>query len=448
MSVEFICSCVYLILYYIRPHEWMWIVKDIKAVQLTTFVGLVAIIKRPGFRTSQLLRTPHDYLVLAFYVFIVITSDDWWETLNRLKPVFLFYLVIVFAIKNWDLLERYLTWWVIILLATCALSLLQLVGVDPMGSFYYTNGYMKGRMILNNSVLNNPNALGHSVVSAIPLVYYLWIWKRPIFVRIPSMFMVLLPALTVFNTQSKGSYLAGTFTILVGGLYKRHWVLQLAVLFFVSGAGVYLIKKLPRMDEFDKDEGGIQGRETAFAFGYYLVTEKEPLVGVGYKNYYDVMSHELGFAIATHSSYNEIGSTLGQIGMGFYFGILYLNLRVLFIAKVQSIQQERILRLLVILILSFCVSACVIDWAFNATFFYLAAVSSVFHRLMYRQEEQMHMDAHNNLLNLTDNTTDSGDNSIEPVNYWNKLRWYDYIIVFIIVKGFLKLWEYAIEVDF
>ena len=349
------------------------------------------------------------------------------------------------------------------LLFTCAVALMQLVGIDPMGSYDVTSGYMKGRMILNNSILNNPNALGHTVVPAIPLVYYLCIWKRPVFVKIPSFFLILLPAFTVFNTQSKGSYLAGSFTLLVGGLYKRHWVLQLAVLFFVSGAGIFLIKKLPRMDEFDKDEGGIQGRETAFAFGYYLVTERNPYKGVGYKNYYDVMNEELGFGIATHGSYNEVGSTLGQIGMCIYFGILYLNVRVLLIAKVSTVQQERILRLLVILILSFCVSACVIDWAFNATFFYLAAASSVFHRLMYQQQVEIAVEAHEDKLRIEHehrvstasynvhegaNLESDQEETEVRVRYWNKIRWYDCLIAFLLVKISLRLWEFAIEIDF
>lgn len=467
MPLESICACVYLFLYFIRPHEWLALVEILKPVQLTTIISGIAIFNRnSGFRRSMFVQTPHDKVILVFFLYIIFTADDWWGTFNRLKPVLLFYFVIVLALRNWDLLEKYLTWWVIVLLMTCTLALLQLVGFDPMGSLYWTQGYMKGRMVLNNSILSNPNALGHTVVPAIPLVYYLWIWKRPIFVKIPSFFFLLLPAFTVFNTQSKGSYLAGSATLLLGGLYKRHWVLQLAVIFFVSGAGIYLIKKLPRMDEFEKDEGGIQGRETAFSYGYYIITEKAPWTGVGYKNYASSMQADLGFFIATHGSYNEVGSTLGRIGMYLYLGIIYLNLRVLIFANTRTVQQERIMRLMIILVISFCISACVIDWAFNATFFYLAAICSVFFRLSREQEIDIEYERlesnEESAANIEDTDkstyqdialgypteTKESDEPTFQLPFWTRIRWFDYLIVVLLVAGLLRLWKYAIEVEF
>lgn len=462
MTIEFLCSCFYLFLYYIRPHEWLYLVEIMKPVQLTTIIGGIAIFNRHGgLNTSMFVRTPHDRFIIVFFLYVIFTSEDWSVTFNRLKPVFMFYFVIVLALRNWNLLERYLTWWVIMILITCCFALLQLVGFDPMGSLYWTQGYMKGRMVLNNSILSNPNALGHTVVPAIPLVYYLWIWKRPIFVKIPSMFFLLLPAFTVFNTQSKGSYLAGSATLLLGGLYKRHWVLQFAVLFFVSGAGIYLIKKLPRMDEFEKDEGGIQGRETAFKYGYYVITEKAPWTGVGYKQYSASMTEDMGYFIATHGSYNEVGSTLGRIGLYLYLGILYMNLRVLIFAKTRTLQQERIMRLMLILILSFCISACVIDWAFNATFFYLAAVSSVFFRLAKEQEIDIQyelQEANSTSSFEHEEILGSAEANIAEVNdeqessyrlpFWTRVRWFDYLAIAIGVVLFIRLWKYAIEVEF
>ena len=74
----------------------------------------------------------------------------------------------------------------IVLLSAMALGIY--VGFDPVGSKDVVQGTMKGRLVFNTSIFNNANALGHSVVPAIPLVYFLLIWKRPVFVKIPGLF--------------------------------------------------------------------------------------------------------------------------------------------------------------------------------------------------------------------------------------------------------------------
>ena len=505
MRPEYGVSCFLLFLYFLKPHEWMPLLLIFKPVQLSTFIALVSVYYRfGGIKKSTLVRTPHDKLMWSYLFYICYTSGQMWTTFNIIKPVFLFYLVIILAINSWGDLEKWLSFWIIMLLCACAMALLSLVGVDPAGGADITRGYMKGRLIFNISIMNNPNALGHTVVQSIPLVYYMWMWKRPVFVKIPAAFLLMLPAATVWNTQSKGSYLAGSLTLLVGGLYKRHWILQLSVVMFASGAGMFLLNKLPRMNELDKDEGGIQGRETAFAYGYYCATVKSPWTGVGYKNYYTSMEKDAGSyvdigigkdiyiekAIASHGSYNEIGSSLGQFGLGFFLGILFFNFRVLVIAKPKTLQQERCLRLLFMLSVGWCVSAAVIDWAYNAPWFFLAAGCSVFHRLMWLEEYKLayaeqvkpnevkvkkpftlgafgRSSAPKKMLPegkpgggsqakrpfapgiKRTSTADKNDapQKIE-VKYWSKIMWYDYLFIIVLVKGVIRGWQYGIEMDF
>ncbi len=169
-------------------------------------------------------------------------------------------------------------------------------------------------------------------------------------------------------------------------LFKRHWVLQGAFLLLTFGIGIGLIQKLPRMNEFSKSEGGIQGREAAFKYGYQLVTEEAKLKGVGYKNYYSSMQAEYGKAIATHGSYNEVGATTGQIGLFIYLGILYMNMRILLLSKVRTVREDRVQRLLFIFVVSFGMSAWVVDWAFRATYFMTAGAVAAFHRLMLKSK--------------------------------------------------------------
>ena len=125
------------------------------------------------------------------------------------------------------------------------------------------------------------------------------------------------------------------------------------------------------------------------------------------------------------------------------------------------------MRLILILVISFCVSACVIDWAFNATFFYLAAVASVFHRLMHEQELEIYYEYESRRetedvvdedleketrrlgyspVQLEEDEEDFGNSYKLP--FWVKLKWFDYVAIGVGVVGFLRLWKYAIEVEF
>ena len=50
-----------------------WLAKAV--IQLITIFGMVAMVRRPsGIRKSDFLRTPHDWLMLVMFTFIVVTS--------------------------------------------------------------------------------------------------------------------------------------------------------------------------------------------------------------------------------------------------------------------------------------------------------------------------------------------------------------------------------------
>lgn len=391
--MDFVSNILFLCLYYIRPHEhtWGWIYQMVgwlKPIQLVTIFGMVAMVRRPGgIRKSDFVQTPHDWLMLTLFVFIVLTSGRIQHTFMELLPVFVFYVIIVQSLRTQERLEKFLAFWVGMIVLLSAMALGIYVGFDPVGSEDVVLGTMKGRLVFNTSIFNNANALGHSVVPAITLLYFLLIWKRPVFVKIPAAFIVMLPALCVFNTQSKGAFLAGAVTLMAGMLFKRHWVLQAAMLALALGAGVALVKKLPRMEEFSKKDAGIQGRQIAFEFGYDLTTQQAKWKGVGYKNYRSTMVDQINVGIATHSSYNEIGSTHGQIGLCLYLGLMYLSLRVLLFAKPRTVGEDRVQRLLFVFLLSFAISSWVVDWAYRATFFFTAATVAAFHRLLLRDVE-------------------------------------------------------------
>ncbi len=478
--MDFAATIIFLVLYYIRPYEHTWgliyqLVGWAKPIQMVTFLGMVSMFRRPGgIRKSDFLQTPHDWFMLILFAHIVLTAGEFDRikyAFNSLLPVFVFYLLIVQALGNLERLEKFLSVWISMILVLAALSLLSLAGFDPTGGRDIIDGMMEGRLIFNTSIFNNPNALGHSVVPAIPLVYFLLFWRRPVFVKIPAAFLVLLPAFCVFQTQSKGAYLAGGVTLLFSMLFKRHWVLQATMLMLTFGVGITLIKKLPRMDELSKSEGGIQGRQIAMEFGYDLTTVQAKWTGVGYKNYRSTMQAQLdGIGIANHGSYNEIGTNTGQIGLFLYLGLLYLSIRVLFLSKPRTIREDRVQRLLFIFVISFAISAWVIDWAYRATFFFTAATVASFHRLMIKsRESDLSVDEEDNeTLNEEDISEEQQalpmgsmpsalpmgiqeKQEPQPTGFgikWKRVGYFDIVMMISLLYLCLYIWKLMIEAEF
>jgi hypothetical protein len=90
------------------------------------------------------------------------------------------------------------------------------------------------------------------------------------------------------------------------------------------------------------------------------------------------------YGIATHGAYNQNGAELGFPGLALFIGILYACMRTVVIAKTANTEEERARRILAVIIVSYAVSAWMVDFGFRTTFFMFAAASSAFHRILLR----------------------------------------------------------------
>ena len=65
------------------------------------------------------------------------------------------------------------------------MALLSEIGFDPTGAYDITHDVnMKNRLVLGTSIFDNPNALGHGVVPVLIMLYFILVWKRPVFSKI------------------------------------------------------------------------------------------------------------------------------------------------------------------------------------------------------------------------------------------------------------------------
>ncbi len=397
--MDLVIVICFLALYYLRPQEWPIGMGEIQFVRMTMLAGLASLsLRARGFSLRDLFRTPHDWAVLAFWLWLVLSSPTPWGTFKESANLYVFYIVIVQTLYTVPRLNVFVGWWTFLIATVAGLALLSLYGIDPLGSLEITELTMKNRLVLNLSIFNNPNALGHSVVPAIPLLYYFCIWKKPVVMRAIGVALMAMVGYCIFLTESKGAYISGAATVVATLTFGRPKAIQTAIIAAAVMFGSSLLYMLPRMQELDKakTDDAIQGRVIAFTHGYKMMTTTDH--GVGFHHWQESFlaghyrfkekrtdkehAHKTPPIIykAPHSSYVCIGAELGWIGLFLLFAILYTCLRTLATASTSTPDEERVRRILFVLIVSYMVSSWMVDFEYRPTFFMFAAATAALHR--------------------------------------------------------------------
>ncbi|MEK0449976.1 MAG: hypothetical protein RL088_2244 [Verrucomicrobiota bacterium] len=383
--MDFTCIVLFLAIYYLKPQEWTSIFAHIRFVQLTMIAALGTLVFRErSLKARDFFRTPHDWAMLFFFLWICITYHEgpvagFREFLNRIT----FYVVIVQTLTNWNRISRFLGWWTFFVWLTAFLAIAGEYFWDPLESRLLTHGIMKDRLVLNLSMVNNPNALGHTIAPVIAMLYFFCIWKRPIFMKQIGLLTYGFPIAAVYLTYSKGAYLACAAVILATLTFGRPKWVQIFIVSIAISSGIGAVYALPRMNELQKTktDEAIQGRIRAFTYGhqYYNLYP----MGIGMGQFVPRVMHDHKYFKASHSTYVQTGSELGKTGMFFFLLILWCNLRTLMFAKTYTVEQERIRRLLFVLVASYMISGWMVDFAYRATFFMFAAAVAAFHRHLH-----------------------------------------------------------------
>ncbi len=379
--MDFFSIILFLALYYIRPHEWLGIVAALRPVMLSMAIGIFAMFNREKPLTlKDIFRTPHDWMMLLYFLWIVFSAPNPAEALGRCYNLFVFYIVTVQALSNIQRLQKFLTWWAFLILGIAVMALLSEIGIDPTGSNEMTHGIMQNRLILNTSLFNNPNALGHSVVPCLMMLYYVMYWKRPVFSKIATIPLALLALYCIYLTVSKGSFLSAFACMVLGYSFGRPKWAQITILALAVSVGYSSLYLLPRMNELKKgrSDPAIQGRIAAWQLG--LDTMKRSNTGVGIGHFKDEFFRRNHYDKAGHSSYVQLGTETGYTGLFLFLGIMYCGIRTLVAAKTTSEDEERVRRTLFVLLCAYIVSSWMVDFGFRATYFLTIASIAAFHR--------------------------------------------------------------------
>lgn len=485
-NVDFFSIILFLGLYYVRPHEWIAGADQIPLNSIAIGLAIWSLFsRRRGLGWKEFFHTPHDTLMALFFFWILWTSYyDVSTTFTYIYPLFIFYWVTVLTLKDIPRLLQFLHWWTFFIVFVAALAVASEYGIDPTGSYDLTHGSMKGRLALNLSIFKNPNALGHSIVPAVAMLYFVGFWKRPIFSKVFAPVVMAIPIWCIFLTSSKGAFISCFATIVSSFSFKRPITIQITIFVLSGTMGWAAMQALPRMSEISssKTDEAIQGRVDAFKFGLEMMRTRT--YGIGYARFAIEFERRYHYFKSAHSSYVYVGCEFGKIGLLLFLGIIYFAFRTLFSVKTTTDEEERVRRLLFVLLLSFVVSSWMIGWYNRATYWLIAAACAAFHRIMLEKEQdQIAAEAAANPLPEVDtsprpalayasprtavttinsaitvndiklttaavttppSTTDD-ETPKKPARLWNRIRWYDLVAIYFIFLLTVEIWRYMIK---
>src|SRR5262245_6247881 len=136
---------LFLITYYVRPQEWFAFLNGTHFVQFV-MIGAITVlfVRQRSLRPRDLFRTPHDWLMLLFWMWMWVSSPTRLETFEQTFSYFAFYAVVVQSLTSVRRMEIFLTCWTALILFIAVLAIASQHGFDPLGSYDLTQGKMKG----------------------------------------------------------------------------------------------------------------------------------------------------------------------------------------------------------------------------------------------------------------------------------------------------------------
>jgi hypothetical protein len=393
--VAFVFLCISILLWLVRPQDWLPIISGMGLMTYTMLGALVGLWMRPaGIRLRHLWMSPMDLCVALYLLWILWVTGDYTNTAKELVSYVGFYLVAALALNTQRRLAVFLGCWAAGYAGVAILASSTLFGTELVaGSADLTGGFL-GRLCLNTWIFNNPNSLGHGMAASIAVLYLWLIWRRGVFSRFVGLGLISLAVWVLYETQSKGAYLAGAGACFICFLFGKSLPVQAFSVASMFTAGMGALRLLPRMESLHADDEGIMGRLAIWQMAYHAMTDS--FFGEGWKKFQAwIMAPELGLIRkATHGSYVNVGADLGYSGLLLYVGILYVGAKTLYRVRLHpdDLSMQRSQRMLLALLSAYAVSAWIIDRAYHMDFFILAGSLAAFHRLVTATDAERGVD--------------------------------------------------------
>jgi hypothetical protein len=388
-------SLLFLILYFIRPQD---LIPGLAGFNIIRPVMLIWFLALSGERSRSplngWLRTPTDWAVLILYVYIAWNAPSEAGAKMGMFSLIVFYYLTTQALSSRERVLGYLRLWNWLLLILAAFGALQVLGLDLTNGKELTDFFV-GRLALGTWITDNPNALGHTVVVALPLSYSLYFWRgSPTGRLVIFPLCVALAGWCVWETGSKGAFIVGgVLTMLLFVVGRPRWM-QILVVAASLTIGVGALSFLPRMEKMGnlRSDDGVQGRLLAWEKAE-MAMRLNPS-GVGWRQFVALVDWQEGTywhyadPKSTHSSYVQIGADLGKYGLAVWLLVLWTALRSTLFYKSANDDEERCRRAIMLMVIAYMVSGWMINREYHTEYYLLVALAAALHRLNVARNAQ------------------------------------------------------------
>jgi hypothetical protein len=468
--VDFRLAQLFLFFYFIRPQDWIQGLIGVNIIKPLMMGWIIVMLTRherspvPG-----LLKTPHDWLILIYFIYVVWNAPSSQEALKGFFPLITFYALTVQTLTNWGRVIQFLKTWNWMLIGLSAIAVSSLYGLDLTGAVDMTlkNG---GRLSIGTWLCNNPNSLAHTIIVAIPVSYCLFFWKgRATGMLIAFPLYSLLAGTCAYYTGSKGAYLVAGGLVVMVFVIGRPLGVKVLALAAAATMGVSALSFLPRMEQMGnlRSDEGVQGRLMAWELA--RTARDKTTTGEGWMQFSAMINWE-GETIpkATHSSYVQVGADLGLPGLFLFVAGLWCAMHSLISAhRLTSDDEvsERCRRTAMILVIAYAVSSWMINRQYHTEYFLTIAIAAAIHRLCQaeaNQEDVSDLEAagesevegefptisqSTQILNgrsLPRLVIQDNDEESESKSFWTKIGFLDLLACSALTWCVVEIWDYVL----
>jgi len=440
----------------------------IKPLMLAWIVALM--VRKVRSPLPGLLVTPHDWVLAVYFGYVVWNAPDAMDAFKNFLPVVIFYVFTVQSLTDWERVFTFMKTWNLMIVSVAAIGVASLYGIDITGAKEMTE-HNFGRLAIGTWMCDNPNALAHTVVVAIPLSYFLFFWRGGMNGRtVYFPLCAVLAAACMYHTESKGSFLVGGGLVVLIFVIGRPLPVKLFAVATAAVLGVSALSFLPRMSTMDSlnSEEGVMGRLMAWRIARDVLDAKS--TGEGWQQFLAIINWQ-GELIpkSTHSSYVHVGADLGLYGLFLFVAGLWTAGRTLVVVYPLTLPddvRERCRRSGLILLIAYAVSSWMINRQYHTEYFLLIAVAASIHRLCQAenalakeepadlmQMEDEDVSAHVSLGVQAKNghylpavvVSEVEDDSEEKRSFWKRLDLVDLAASMGLTWLVLAIWDYILD---
>jgi probable O-glycosylation ligase (exosortase A-associated) len=269
-----------------------------------------------------------------------------------------------------------------------------------------------------DSFIEDNNALALALIMTLPLMRYLHLNAKNAIIKFGLLGVMLLTAVAVLGTQSRGGMLGLVAMVIFLVLKSRHRAL-FGMLIIISAFTLYNFMppswhdRMASISNYEKDQSA-QGRIRAWVYSYRLAKER-PLVGGGFSPYSEEQYKRLGVDASywqgAHSIYFQNLAEHGFIGLALFlilgFAVFRRLSKIIKVAKknTEMYWARDLAAMMQVSMFGYAISGTFLELAGFDYIYQIVAMTMILATLVKRHEMKLNSKEVGEYSNFSDETT-------------------------------------------